>query len=110
MAHGLRGRLSNRAHAPQVREQVLALAAEPLYAGTDPRDAHRPLPPGIDLEALFAETETRVVGRDCTVRWKNGFWQIPEAQARAAGVRPGLRIVVEQRLSGDPRFRRGGAE
>ncbi len=25
----------------------------------DAADAHRPLPPGIDLEALFAETETR---------------------------------------------------
>ena len=69
-------------------------------AAADPRDAHRPLPPGSDLEALFAETETRVVGRDCTGRWKNGFWKIPEAQAqaRAAGVRPGLRIVVERRL------------
>ena len=73
----------------------------------DPRDAHRPLPPGTDLEALFAETETRIVGRDWTVRWKNGFWQVPEAEARACGVRPGLRIVVERRLSGELRFRRG---
>ena len=59
--------------------------------------------------ALFAETETRAVGRDYAVRWKNGFWQIPEAAARAAGVRPGLpglRIVVERRLSGELRFRR----
>ena len=62
--------------------------------------------PGTDLEALFAETETRIVGRDWTVRWKNGFWQVPEAEARAAGVRPGSRIVVERRLSGELRFRR----
>ena len=34
--HGLRGRRSNRAHALEVREQVLALAAEPVYAGFGP--------------------------------------------------------------------------
>ena len=56
---------------------------------------------------MFAETETRVVGRDYTVRWKNGFWQMPEAEARASGVRSGLRVVVERRLSGELRFRCG---
>ena len=76
-------------------------------AAAEPGDAHRPLPPDVDLEALFAETERRVVGRDYTVRWKNGYWQIPEAEAQAAGVRPGVRVVVERRLSGELRFRRG---
>ena len=47
----------------------------------DPRDAHRPLPAGVDLEALFAETETRVVGRDFTIRFANRRWQIPEREA-----------------------------
>ncbi len=76
-------------------------------AAAEPGDAHRPLPPEVDLEALFAETATRTVARDYTVRWKNEFWQIPEAEARAAGVRPGRRVVVERRLSGELRFRRG---
>ncbi len=53
----------------------------------DPRDAHRPLPAGADLEALFAETERRVVARDLPVRFRNHHWQIPESDA--AGIAPG---------------------
>ncbi len=68
-------------------------------------DAHRPLPPGIDLEALFAETETRKVARDFIIRFKNRYWQIPEREAR--GVRPGDEVVVERRLCGDIHFRIG---
>lgn len=68
-------------------------------------DAHRPLPPGIDLEALFAETETRKVARDFIIRFKNRHWQIPEREAR--GVRPGDEVVVESRLCGDIHFRIG---
>ena len=71
----------------------------------DTLDAHRPLPPGIDLEALFAETETRKVARDFTIRFKNRYWQIPEREAR--GVRPGDEVVVERRLCGDIHFRIG---
>ena len=69
----------------------------------DPRDAHRPLPPGIGLEALFAETETRKVARDFTVRFKNRYWQIPEGEAR--DIAPGTEVIVERRLDGDLRFR-----
>ena len=106
--HGLRGRRSNWAHAPEVRERVLGLVADPLYAGFGPpllaehartRHAHHPLPPEADLEALFAETETRVVGRGHTVRWRNGFWQIPEAEAGAA--RRAARLAASN-TSGDP--------
>ncbi len=68
-------------------------------------DAHRPLPAGIDLEALFAETETRKVARDFIIRFKNRYWQIPEQEAR--GVRPGDEVVVERRLCGDIHFRIG---
>ena len=71
----------------------------------DPRDAHRPLPAGTDLEALFAETETRVVARDFTVRFKNRRWQIPETEA--ADIAPGDEVVVERRLEGETRFRFG---
>ena len=71
----------------------------------DPRDAHRPLPSDADLEALFAETETRVVARDFTIRFRNRRWQIPESEA--AGIAPGDEIVVERRLGGQTRFRFG---
>lgn len=71
----------------------------------DARDAHRPLPSGIDLEALFAETETRKVAGDFTIRFKNRYWQIPERKAR--GVRPGDEVVVERQPSGEIHFRIG---
>ena len=71
----------------------------------DPADAHRPLPPGIDLEALFAETETRKVARDFTIRFRNRYWQIPELEA--VDLEPGAEVVVECRLNGHLRFRLG---
>ena len=77
-------------------------------APADPLDAHRPLPPDIDLEALFAETGTRVVARDFTVRFENRFWQVTARDAEAAGVAPGSPVVVERRLSGELRFRHRG--
>ena len=73
-------------------------------APADPLDAHRPLPPDIDLEALFAETDTRVVARDFTVRFKNRFWQLATQDVETTGARPGSRVVVERRLSGELRF------
>ena len=77
-------------------------------APADPLDAHRPLPPDTDLEALFAETDTRVVARDFTVRFENRFWQVTARDAEAAGVAPGSPVVVERRLSGELRFRHRG--
>ena len=68
-------------------------------------DAHRRLPPGVDLQRLFAETADRVVARDFTIRFANRHWQIPEGEAR--GLRPGTRVVVERRLDGELRFRTG---
>ena len=70
---------------------------------TDPVDAHLPLPDKVDLEQLFAETETRVIGSDFTIRYKNQRLQIPRPQARAT--MPGKRLVVERRLDGTTRFR-----
>ena len=52
-------------------------AVEPAGSG----DAHRPLPAGVDLEAVFAETEQRVVANDFTVRFRNRYWQVPRAEA-----------------------------
>jgi hypothetical protein len=69
----------------------------------DPVDAHLPLPEDVDLGPLFAETETRVIGSDFTIRYKNQRLQIPRPQARAT--MPGKRLVVERRLDGTTRFR-----
>ena len=77
-------------------------------APADPLDAHRPLPSDTDLEALFAETDTRVVARDFTVRFENRFWQVTARDAETAGVAPGSPVVVERRLSGELRFRHRG--
>ena len=76
-------------------------AVEPAVSG----DAHRPLPREVDLEAVFAETEKRVVANDFTVRFRNRYWQAPRAEAD--GVSPGTRVVVERRLDGEVRFRVG---
>lgn len=56
-----------------------------------------PLPPRTDLEALFAETETRVVGRDRTVRWKNGF--LADPRSGGAGVRRVARLADRRRAA-----------
>lgn len=67
------------------------------------RDAHRKLSKRVDLDASFAETWTRSVNNDFTIRFKNCRWQIPKRQAR--GIRPRDKIVVELRLDGELRFR-----
>lgn len=67
------------------------------------RNAHRKLPTKADLEALFAETLTRSVYNDFTIRYKNRRWQIPKHQAR--GIRPRHKITVELRLDGSVCFR-----
>ena len=67
------------------------------------RDAHRRLPARSDLERLFAETWTRSVAKDFTIRWKHRRLQIPKHQAR--GLRPKAKIIVEHRLDGSTRFR-----
>lgn len=69
------------------------------------RDTHRRLLKSVDLEQLFAETWTRTVAPDFTIRFKNRRLQIPKRQAR--GLRPGLNIIVERRLDGSTRYRFG---
>jgi hypothetical protein len=68
-----------------------------------PRDAHRPLPKKANLEALFAETWTRTVREDFTIRFLNRRLQIPKDQAR--GIRPSHKLTVEQRLDGSLHYR-----
>ena len=69
----------------------------------EPRDVHRRLSKRVDLERLFAETWTRTVARDFTIRFKSRHLQIPKAQAR--GIRPGHKLIVERRLDSSIRYR-----
>ncbi|MCG6956821.1 MAG: ISNCY family transposase [Gemmatimonadetes bacterium] len=70
---------------------------------TEPRDAHRRLSKRVDLERLFAETWTRTVARDFTIRFKSRRLQVSKSQAR--GIRPGHKLTVERRLDGSLRYR-----
>ena len=67
------------------------------------KDRHRPLPKRARLETLFAETWTRVVANDFTVRFKNRHYQIPKEEAR--GIHPRDRITIELRVDGSLHFR-----
>lgn len=69
----------------------------------EPQDAHRPLPAKANLDALFAETWTRTVREDFTIRNDNRRLQIPKHQAR--GIRPGHKLTVERRLDGSLHYR-----
>jgi hypothetical protein len=67
-------------------------------------DAHRPLGPGHDLEAILSLQSTRVVANDYTVRFANRFYQLlPPAWP---GQRGG-QVVIEERLDGSLKIRFG---
>ncbi len=72
-------------------------------APAEPRDVHRKLSKRVDLERLFAETLTRSIGNDFTIRYKNRRLQILKHQARA--IRPGQKVTIELRLDGSTRYR-----
>lgn len=72
---------------------------EPL----DPKDRHRPLPKRARPEVLFAETWTRVVANDFTIRSKNRRYQILKEESKR--IRPGDKITVELRVDGSTHFR-----
>ncbi len=69
----------------------------------DPSDVHRRLSKRTDLERLFAETHTRTVANDFTIRYESRRLQIPKSQAR--GIRPGQKVTIELRLDGSVRYR-----
>jgi hypothetical protein len=72
----------------------------------NPTDAHRPLLATHDLEAICSVQTTRTVERDFTVRCKNRFFQLsPEQPVR---LRPGDRVLIEQRLEGTTHLRAKG--
>src|SRR5579872_1809917 len=68
-------------------------------------DAHRPLGPGHDLDAILSLQEERVVSNDYTVRFRNRCYQLlpPVWPGERGG-----RVVVEVRLDGSLAIRFGG--
>lgn len=69
----------------------------------DPTDAHRTLPQGLDLLALFADVEERVIRNDFTFRFKNQHFQIEQKQADP--LMPGSRVAIERRVDRSTHFR-----
>ncbi|MBI2789913.1 MAG: ISNCY family transposase [Elusimicrobia bacterium] len=69
----------------------------------NPTDAHRPLLPTHDLDAILALQTLRTVERDFTVRLQNRFFQlVPDQPVR---VRPKDTVLIEQRLDGTVHLR-----
>jgi transposase len=67
-------------------------------SAADPRDAHRPLPPSVDLDRILSVRESRSVQHDWTVRWQNRFLQLPAESADS--IRPRQRVEVCQQPDG----------
>lgn len=61
-------------------------------------DAHRPLPPGLDLATVFVFEESRCVANDWTVRYSNRYFQITGPQQGMP--RPKARVTMQRRLDG----------
>ncbi|HVG46119.1 MAG TPA: ISNCY family transposase [Longimicrobium sp.] len=66
-------------------------------------DALRPLPEGVDLMRIFAETDERVIREDFTFRYANRHFQIEKGEAEPR--MPGSRLTIEHRLDGSTRYR-----
>lgn len=72
---------------------------------TLPVDAHRSMPPELNLDVLFAATDTRVLREDFTFRYRNQCWQIDKEEG--AELRPKQKIIIEHRLDGSVHYRCG---
>ena len=71
-----------------------------------PEDLHRPLPTGLDLEAVLSHVEQRVITNDYTFAFGGTHYQIAREQ-----VKPGMKrqsVRVELRLNGDLKARYQG--
>jgi transposase len=68
-------------------------------APREKRDRHRKVPKGLDLDNVFCFEETRRLANDWTVRHKNRFYQVHEAQ-KGPLPKPKDRIAVCTRLDG----------
>jgi hypothetical protein len=72
----------------------------------NPTDAHRPLLPTHDLDAILSIQTTRTIERDFTIRFKNQFFQLLPTQP--VRLRPGETVLIEQRLDSSMHLRAKG--
>lgn len=77
---------------------VEQLNAKFARSAAQPEDAHRPLPEGVDLPAVFVFEELRTVPNDWVIRHENRFWQLTGPKAWLP--RPKAKVVVQRRLDG----------
>jgi len=61
-------------------------------------DLHRVLPPDLALEEVLCVQESRVVGRDWCLRWRNKYLQVPAKHASLALA--GKKVVVKELADG----------
>lgn len=61
-------------------------------------DAHRPVPPGLDLATVFVFEESRCVANDWTVRYSNRYFQI--TGPKQGMPRPKAKVIMQRRLDG----------
>jgi hypothetical protein len=87
-------------HEVYIPEHNRRYAVEPA----EPVDVHKPLLRSHDLAAILSIHEDRQVHNDSIVRIDNRFLLLDEGH----GLRPGTKIVVQQRLDGTLRIERQG--
>ena len=77
---------------------VAKLNAKFAKTPLEPGDAHRHVPPGLDLASVFAFEESRCVANDWTIRYDNRWYQI--TGPREGMPRPKAKVTVQCRLDG----------
>ena len=101
-------KISTRPEANGLLQQRYLPAHNAAYAvePANPTDAHRPLLPTHDVDAILSIQTTRTIERDFTLRLQNRFFQLlPEQPVR---IRPGDTVLIEQRLDGTTHLRAKG--
>ena len=101
-------KLSTRPEANRFLQQGYLPAHNAAYAvePANPTDAHRPLLPTHDLDAICSVQTLRTLQHDFTLRLQNRFFQLhPDQPVR---VRPKDTVRIEQRLDGTLHVRSQG--
>src|SRR5712691_265321 len=72
-------------------------------------DVHRAVPAAVKLDEVLCEREERAVGHDWCVQWRGRLLQIDGRHAALNLPRPGRRVMVIEKASGDLLVRYAGA-
>ena len=72
-------------------------------------DVHRAVPAALQLDEVLCEREARAVGHDWCVQWRGRLLQVDARHAALNLPRPGRRVTVIEKASGDLLVRYAGA-